>query len=511
MAWDAAPEVKKNGSWADAPEVTREKMSAGQDVVHSAPTGLVHGISALAGFPGDLEKLSRRGMQYVTDHLLPADAAGVARQVLNTPTGHPDSAEVDADIQKLTGPLHEPDTVPGQYAETISSFLPNAVMPGSLLQRAARVAVPGAASETAGQLAKGTKYEGAARAAGAVVGGIGQGMAEGALSKAPPMSMDELGKAKAAAYKAAEQAGVTIKPDAFKAFSDGLATDITTNNVAHPELHKSALAALATIQKEAESGVPISLERADAVRQVVNNAIEAGGKNNGGDLRLAQKVKRGLDDFLDNLTPADTVSGDASVAVPILKEARGLAQREFKAKKIQELVDLAENQSSTNYSASGYEQALRAQFKNFNAKLIKDPQLAKSFSAEERDAITKVAKGGPVGNVLRWLGKFSPNGSVQTNMASSLGLTAGGGAGYMLSGGNPVVAAGTALAGQAATLGAGGLARSGATALTSRNARMAEELMRAGAPNPGATQVGQQMARNPRSLMLSTLLSQAGH
>ena len=51
------------------------------------------------------------------------------------------------------------------------------------------------------------------------------------------------------------------------------------------------------------------------------------------------------------------------------------------------------------------EQAIRAQFMQLNEKLIKNKNLAKTFTPEERAAIVKVVKGGPLGNALRKLGK----------------------------------------------------------------------------------------------------------
>lgn len=507
----------------------QEKPSVPVDMARSVPGGLAKGVSALAGIPGDFRELGGAALDWISNKTGGDPQAGsnfkdaankgfgallgavsMEPSLIGMSVPLPGSAEINDTVSKPFGGYYEPKTMPGKYAETAASFAPNALSPGSVAARAARVAVPAVTSETAGQVAK--KYapgwEPAARAAGALAGGIGTGMVEGAMSRAKPVSMEELGKAKSAAYQAADQAGVVISPQSFQKFATDLGSTITKQNVVQADIHPHTLAALKVLQDEAASGVPMSLSRADAVRQAVNGAIEkaSGATGSNSDLRLAMKVKQGLDDYLDALTPADTLSGDAAVAVPLLKEARGLAQREFKAKQIQELMDLAENQASTNYSASGYEQALRAQFKNFNAKLIKDPGLAKSFSDAERAAIKKVAQGGPLGNVLRWAGKFSPNGPVQTNMASSLGMGTGGGLGYVLSGGNPVAAGAGAMAGQALTLGTGAAARSGATALTARNARIAEELMRAGpnAANPGATAI-------PRNVLLSTLLSQASN
>lgn len=475
----------------------QEKPSSFVDSIRSIPGGLAQGVASVAGLPGDVMSLANKGMDKVEQLLghSPEQIAAHNKAVSENPATLPTGSQINEDVSRPFGGYYEPQTTAGQYAQTIASFAPNALMPGSAVARAARVVVPGVASETAGQLTKGKKYEGAARAAGALVGGIGEGMAESKLASHAVMSMDELKSAKDAAYKAADHAGVVISPKAFQTFADDLSSDISTQNVVQPELHKNAVAALNTIQSEAKSGAPISLERADAIRQVVNNAIEAAGKNNGGDLRLASKIKAGLDKFLDGLTPGDTLSGDASVAVPILKEARGLAQREFKAKEIQKIIDLSENQAAGNNSALGTGQALRQQFKNLNARLIKDPQLAKSFSPAERAAIEKVVSGGAVENALRLFGKLAPTNAISMGVGPSLGAAVGAGVG------GP---AGAAI-GAVGVPAMGAAARGGASLMTQRNARLAEELMRSGGQaNPGATAI-------PRNVLLGTLLSQAAH
>lgn len=483
-------------------------LATGVDMVRSVPGGLANAAAGLGGFGGDMRELIAAGAGRVSGVFGgdPASNEAATRDAIlkmqrfgGVPEA-PTSTQLRDEITKPFGGMYEPKTTAGKYAETVATFAPNAIAPGSAAARMARVLVPGIGSEAAGQAAKGSKWEPLARAGGALLGGIGEGIGEGVISARlnPTMSMDELGKAKTAAYKAADQAGVQITPQAWEQFSQDVNDQITKTGLIHPKLHGNTLSALETISAEAKSGQPISLSRADVVRKVINDAVDAssGPNGNGGDMARSMQVKGLLDDFLDNLekNPTSTLSGDPGTAVPILKEARNLAQREFKAKEIQKLIDLAENQASSNFPGAGKEQALRVQFKNFNARLIKDPQLAKSFSDAEREAIEKVAQGGAVGNVMRYFGKLAPTGVVSGGAGVGLGAYGGG-----LIGG-PVGGA----IGAAAVPAFGLAARKGATIATSRNARLAEELMRAGEANPGATSI-------PRNVMLSTLLSQAGH
>lgn len=125
----------------------------GGDVQHSWGTGLQNGISGL------LSTLSAGG-----------EPIQPAAETLNRL--HDANTQINNAEHRLTGPAYQPQTVPGQYASTIASMAPNALLggggPGA---RALQVIAPGVMSETAGQITKGSEFEGPARLAGAVVGG----------------------------------------------------------------------------------------------------------------------------------------------------------------------------------------------------------------------------------------------------------------------------------------------------------------------------------------------------
>lgn len=150
--------------------VSKPPPNTYSDVIKSAATGLGKGVAVVAGLPGDIEDLSRRGVQFVTDRVLPPQMAAMARAGLQAPTGHVDSAQANQDIQSVAGQYHQPETTPGKYAETIASFIPAAAAPGSMAVRLARPMVTGGASEAAGEATEGTGLEPYARAAGAIAG-----------------------------------------------------------------------------------------------------------------------------------------------------------------------------------------------------------------------------------------------------------------------------------------------------------------------------------------------------
>lgn len=164
-----------------------------EDVGKSIGGGAGRGAAGVAGLPGGLghaaDWLTGQTAGRVTNYLKNGsfdaksseDVAKLRERVradLPLPElPSPDDAltydNAKGAIEKVTGPLYEPKTVPGQYANTISEFAVGSLGggPGNVLQRGINVAVPAITSETAGQVTKGTAAEPYARIGGALLGG----------------------------------------------------------------------------------------------------------------------------------------------------------------------------------------------------------------------------------------------------------------------------------------------------------------------------------------------------
>lgn len=151
----------------------KQPVSAGEmvsDVAKSAGIGLAQGAIGLATLPGNVEALGRMGID-----------AGARAIGLNDPklsenvddrTLWPTYGNAKGRIEQRTGQFYEPKTTLGEYARTGGEFASLAVGgPASIAGKAARVAGPALASETAGQLTEGTAAEPWARMGGALVGG----------------------------------------------------------------------------------------------------------------------------------------------------------------------------------------------------------------------------------------------------------------------------------------------------------------------------------------------------
>lgn len=306
----------------------------------------------------------------------------------------------------------------------------------------------------------------------------------------PVPTSDELREGAKAAYKKAEDAGIIIsKPSWQNAVADIKQTVVDEG--LHPALHPKAAAVLKELESVSDN---LTLEGADRLRRIVSSA---GKSIEPDERRLAGIMREKLDDYLSSLSESDVLAGDPKEATTALKEARDKWSRMSKSEFVEDLVDRAGTRAG-QFSGSGYENALRTEFRN----VVLNPKKMRRFTAEEQESLRKVAEGGPIGNAMRWLGKFAPRGVVSSVGAQAVGNTlAGPMGGYAL----PIL---------------GEAGRFGATAATSRNANLASELMRRGptaAPSAGSIDpktlaimnaLGNAPAPGLSALTLSKLLTQ---
>lgn len=162
------------------PESATDKVTRiGKDVALSAVSGLDKGVAGLAGLPADiggwLQEKIEQGQAKVQGRPFDEVHAERAKDYVISPET---LASYGGQAAHANSPLrHDPTTLPGEYAQTIGEFAPNALVPGGAAARAWQVIAPALASETAGQLTKGSVAEPYARFAGALAGGIGAGIA----------------------------------------------------------------------------------------------------------------------------------------------------------------------------------------------------------------------------------------------------------------------------------------------------------------------------------------------
>jgi|GEM_PF-1681772 len=193
----APPDMRKR--ILDEWQALQEKPDQVTDAAKSFGSGVVKGAIGLGTLPATLETMTaqladsigapewmRKGAKAVADYGVMPSITAPARMISGGPTNKPTFDEAKGVVERAAGqPLYEPQTTAGQYAQTVGEFVPGGFTPGGMLRKAANVAIPAVASETAGQATAGTRYEPAARVAGGLVGAAAPNIAMRAVTPFP--------------------------------------------------------------------------------------------------------------------------------------------------------------------------------------------------------------------------------------------------------------------------------------------------------------------------------------
>jgi hypothetical protein len=161
-------------SWGVGQETPTERL--GTDIGKSAVSGAVKGVVGLPGVPGSIVEAAGQGLDWATRKsglLNPEQQAIYDERRRQRRNPLPTSQDVISAFERnVSGPLYEPQTRAGRYAQAIGEFAPGLVGgPETAASKLMpRVIAPAVGSEAAAEAAQGTGYEGAASLAGAVAG-----------------------------------------------------------------------------------------------------------------------------------------------------------------------------------------------------------------------------------------------------------------------------------------------------------------------------------------------------
>jgi hypothetical protein len=241
-------------------------------------------------------------------------------------------------------------------------------------------------------------------------------------------------------YKFAEDVGAVFKKNSYNQFANKIESTLAKEGL-DKTLQPRVFAALERI-KDTKGG-NVSLENMEILRRI---GQAAGSSADASERRLASILVDNLDDFVETAQPGQLAKG-SSEAVSALTDARELWKRAKKTEILDDLVASAELRADANFSQSGMENALRRKL----VTLADNPKKLRAFTKEEQSAIKVAAKGGPIQNALRLVGKLAPTGIVSGGGSVGLGYLAGGPIGAV---GLPII---------------GGVARKGAEQLGLRN------------------------------------------
>lgn len=448
-----------------------QQPSTAGDIAASAATGLRSGIEGSLGMFGDAANMQGDLSAWIASKF---GASPETQETVRTWGSrlHPGALMPSTKmVQEITNPVaeatgtrklttHTPQTTAGKYARTIGEFAPSAMLgSGRLGQRVAQVAVPAITSEFLGQKTEGSALEPYARVFGALVGGMGANALQ--RVKSPKIAMDELQRAKTAAYDATDALGIRYKPEDYKRLVVDIGKDVQAKHI-NPTRHPKAVSVVNEMLNEAKSGYAPTLRQLDERRQMIFRDL---GKADEAEAFFGNRITDKLDDFID--TAQVGLSGDPSKAAPAIRQARELNRRWRNASTLEEALIKAERRAASTDSGANLENAVRQNVR----RILDNKKTARFLNAQEKAALETVVRGTRGQNALRATGNLlrGPGGWAATG---------GGVAGSVLSG-SPIglAAVGAPLAGSAFKAASRGIGRA--------NEQFAEQMLR-GAPVQGA-------------------------
>lgn len=281
------------------------KPNALVDTIRALPGGLVKGAAAVPGVIGDISDAASSGLDYLANSVTGANIS-----TANSPLSGRSIGEFAA---RPAGGFYKPQTVPGQYAETIASFAPAALFPGSSLVRGARVVGPAVASEAAGQATEGSPGEPYAR-----------GIAALATGAAPSIARIGLSGANRATAAVRGRGFLNPTTEAARRLSDAFAADGGLD---------TALERQGSFQRSGASTPSVLDLGGGNVRRLVRAAAGGGGPAETSALSYADRIRGNLqDNVIDRtrqLTPEYQGSA-AQLGAEMEANQRGLATEQYR-------------------------------------------------------------------------------------------------------------------------------------------------------------------------------------
>lgn len=238
-------------------------------------------------------------------------------------------------------------------------------------------------------------------AAGGAVRGVANKLGERAARASIP-SNDQLRAAGQAAYKAADDAGVIIRPESTQRLTAAITDDLAEFGF-DPALQPGIGAVLNRLQGLGDQNV--TLKGMDVIRRVAGNAAQS--YDNPSQKALAGKIMSRIDDFIGDLSPNDVLAGNSKEAANQMLKARSMWTRLKKAEMVDTALLKADRRAASTGSGGNADNAMRQNVRG----LLDNPRTARGMSKTERAAAEKVVRGSRTQNALRLAGKLSPQGN----------------------------------------------------------------------------------------------------
>lgn len=461
--WEKYSTAPASGPWAkygapkgggtESTETPPESGGFGRQVF----SGLLEGATGALGAPVDLANNflvapALKGVNAVfgTDFQPSAEplggSAGLRKGLSISPASDGKAEQMARRVAQSVGGAAVPAAGSARSIGQVAAALATGAGGGIGGAVAQQVAPGNMGAEIAGELLGGV-------GTGAAISGLANRSAQRAAERAVP-TVQELEQQAGDKFQDAHRLGVTAGQQQTQGLAGDIRSIASQEGLISPtgrvsEAYPKAREALRLVDDYAQGDM--SVPQMQTVRKVLSDAAKS---PDDAERRIAVLMLKKFDDFTSPLAPE-------------LAQGRSLYTRAMRGEELETLRELAEANRS-KYSASGVENALRNEYRALNRKIIKGQE--RGWSPDQAAAIRRVDEGTGLSNTARNLGKAAPTGPVSfmgsVGVPGLLGTALGG------------PALGATLATGAALGGYG--ARSAATAMTMRNAEIAELLARNG-------------------------------
>lgn len=422
--WDSAPpgEPWEQPAPAKAAESSMPKSWLA-DVTEQMGVGLTKAATGFAGMFGDAREMSKTA-EGKAQRALGVEGMPKASSLL-FPFA-PTSKTLEQGLHSITGEPPKPTGLSGEYARTFGEFMPM-IFGGEagFMARIARAVFPAAGSETAGQLAKDTPYEGIARLGGALTPATIQFMWRQAPERMEG-AMRYLFDAAKKNYQHPDVTDLKIKTPAVQAEGIRIYDELYNKEGLRELTSPGTAGALKELMfmppKQGrmasitgQTAWPfVTMDDIQSVRTVLRNV--AGNFNNPTDQRHALMALEQLDAFLPKLKQADLLGGDAAKAVPRLTDARKDWWGARSLEAVGDEIYSAEMRNAAAFSGQNLENKVRSRMASI---LTNDKERAR-FTDREIEMMEQIVQGHPIENLMRRISKLIPR-----HGALGLGLAAG--------------------------------------------------------------------------------------
>jgi hypothetical protein len=442
--------IRQNMPQQAAPQaMSNEQADPVLDVAKSAGANLGRGVIDVLGAPGDIGSLAARGAEAVG---VPEGARKFAGKALaafplTRPFTGPGSQDIQGRVEEHTGKFYDAQTTPGKYVGSVARMAPAALVPGSMAQKVANVAVPGVASEAAGQATEGTAAEPYARAGAALLGGaaasrIGRVNASTA-QQAVGSADDRIAAVQGAAergYQSPAIAAVEFRPGVVDALSTTALRQL--DRARFNERLAPQTRGILDDMRQPVNGAAHTVEDLQTARQQLSTI--AGNFSNPTEQAAASRAIENITNYLGRMPQNHLARGDAAEAGQAWNTARQNYASARTAEKVQQKLTNADLQAASSNSGANSGNAARQKLRT----LLTNPKQGRGLNEAESTLIENTVQGSRMGNALRTGGNLlGGGGGLGALLTGAVGGAAAGPAGLAL----PLVGRGLKMAGDSMT------------------------------------------------------------